>query len=138
MTPTRSWERRWNIGYKPRILAHPKAISRAAPSVGAHHCIQGPNTGRNSEGRRIKKLYWRGWIEWLFYEWQVESATRPIKMLYLFLLNELLWSHFIEMNLHSTKIKLVCIHKGTFINDITQIWIFFGPLPFLSCTYATS
>ena len=29
--------------------------SRAAPSVEAHHCVSGPNTGKNSGGRRIKK-----------------------------------------------------------------------------------
>ena len=29
--------------------------SRAAPSVEAHQHVSGPNTGRNSGGRRIKK-----------------------------------------------------------------------------------
>ena len=33
--------------------------SRGAPSVKAHHRFNGPDTGRNSEGRWIiKKLYW--------------------------------------------------------------------------------
>ena len=30
--------------------------SRAAPSVEAHQRINGPNTGRNSRGRRIKEM----------------------------------------------------------------------------------
>ena len=30
--------------------------SSAAPSVKAHHSVHGPDTGRNSGGRRIKKL----------------------------------------------------------------------------------
>ena len=29
--------------------------SRAAPSVEAHYCVNGPNTERNSGGRQIKK-----------------------------------------------------------------------------------
>ena len=41
--------------YKPQIRARPKAKSRAASSVEAHHCVHGPNTGRNSGGRRIIK-----------------------------------------------------------------------------------
>ena len=43
----------WNI--RPRIRARPRANSRAAPSVEAHHLVPGPGTGRNSEGRRIIK-----------------------------------------------------------------------------------
>ena len=43
-------------GYKPRIRAHPKVNSRAAPSVETHHCVHGLDSGRNSGGRRtIKK-----------------------------------------------------------------------------------
>ena len=30
--------------------------SRAAPSVEAHHLVNGPDTGRNSRGRRKKKF----------------------------------------------------------------------------------
>ena len=30
--------------------------SRAVPSVDAHHGVNGPDTGSNSGGRRIKKL----------------------------------------------------------------------------------
>ena len=37
---------------------------RAAPSVEAHHRVNGPNTGRNSGGRRIKK----GGMEFNFFE----------------------------------------------------------------------
>ena len=32
-----------------------KGNSKAAPSVKAHHGVQGPETGRNSKGRWIKK-----------------------------------------------------------------------------------
>ena len=32
------------------------AISRAVPTVEAHHCVNGPDTGRNSGGRPIKKI----------------------------------------------------------------------------------
>ena len=33
--------------------------SRAAPSVEAHHYVNGPDTGRNSGGRQIKKKLFR-------------------------------------------------------------------------------
>ena len=45
-------------GYKP--LNQEPALelnSRAAPSVEAHLRVSGPTTGRNSGGRRIKKLF---------------------------------------------------------------------------------
>ena len=57
------------LGYQTKVVfvsrlllfrAHPKANSRAAPSEEAHHR---PNTGRNSEGRQIKKC-----ICWLPYK----------------------------------------------------------------------
>ena len=38
---------------EPTLVLH----SRAVPSVDAHHHISGPNTERNSGGRRIKKTY---------------------------------------------------------------------------------
>ena len=38
---------------KPTLELH----SRAAPSVAAHHHVNGPNTGRNSRGRQIKNIF---------------------------------------------------------------------------------
>ena len=43
---------------KTNLDTSPKSelISRAAPSVEAHHRSVGPDTGRNSGGKRIKKV----------------------------------------------------------------------------------
>ena len=47
------------LNQEPALELH----SRAAPSVEAHHCVNGPDTERNSGGRSIvKKLLWLcGW-----------------------------------------------------------------------------
>ena len=42
------------LNHEPALELH----SRAAPSVEAHHRINGPDTERNSGGRWIKKILW--------------------------------------------------------------------------------
>ena len=41
-----------SLDISPNARAHP----RAASSVEAHHCVNSPDTGRNSGGRRMKKF----------------------------------------------------------------------------------
>ena len=43
-------------GYEPQIRACLELHSRAAPSVEAHHPSVGPDIGRNSRGKWIKKI----------------------------------------------------------------------------------
>ena len=42
------------LNHEPALELH----SRAAPSVEAHHRVNGPDTERNSGGRWIKKILW--------------------------------------------------------------------------------
>ena len=41
----------------PESRASPRATPRAAPSVEAHYCVNGLDTGRNHGGRRIEKIF---------------------------------------------------------------------------------
>ena len=47
---------RWRIRLKSDFQ-HVKINNRAAPSVEAHHPSVGPDSGRNSGGRQIKKKH---------------------------------------------------------------------------------
>ena len=46
-----------NLDTSPKSEPALELKSRAVPSVKAHHPVSGPNTGRNSGGRRIKNKY---------------------------------------------------------------------------------
>ena len=49
-------------------------VKRAVPSMAAHHRVNGPDTGRNSEGRRIKKKKKKGKVVYIWFHFETAWA----------------------------------------------------------------
>ena len=97
--------------------------SRAAPSVEAHHCVHGPNTGRNSGGRRINFFLMLALFR--------RASFWPPSMVYI----SVIITHLLATEWQSHRVTESQTLKGT---QFTGGWNFFVPdfneLPYTLCS----